>query len=148
MSRLIQLFSAILLLASCRSYPAYEEIPIPDRKMNLSGLEMIATRYLDAHPDDFWKFNRILIAADDTLQSHETLTRAAVFGWLKRAMRKEGYDEKMPVYLFLKSVYLNGWEGSYLRVLDQGEREYLYDLMGAAMGGMHRCSTCVIRHEP
>lgn len=144
---MIQLLLAFLLLASCRSSPAYEEIPIPERKLNLVGLEMIATRYLDAHPDDFWKFNRILTAADDALQSHQTLTRGAVFGWLKRAIRKEGYDETMPVYLFLKSVYLKDWEGSHLRVLDQGEREYLYDLMGAAMGGMHRCSTCIIRHD-
>jgi len=65
-----------------------------------------------------------------------------VIAWIRDALRREGYDETMPVYLFLQSVYLKGWEGSYLNWVDEGEREYLYDLIVAVMGGMHRCSTC------
>jgi hypothetical protein len=144
--RNIPLLLFLLVQISCRSGPVYHEIPIPDRKLNLLGLEMIATHYLNEHPDDFHKFSRILTSADNALQSHTTLTRGAAMRWLKRAMKHEGFDEKMPVYLFLRSVYLKGWESSYLRWVDEGEREYLYDLMGAAMGGMHRCSTCTTGH--
>ena len=68
--------------------------------------------------------------------------------WIRRMLKREGYSESMPVYRFFQAVYLRGWKGSYLSFIDEGEREYLYDLMGAVMGGMHRCSTCVIRHEP
>jgi hypothetical protein len=134
--------------SSCRSGLPYEQIPVPDRKLNLLGLEMVATKYLDQHPEDFVKFDRILSDADDALQAHRILTRGAVISWIRRTLKGEGYDESMPVYLFLRSVYLRDWEGSYLSFIDEGEREYLYDLLSAVMGGMHRCSTCVIRHEP
>lgn len=61
--------------------------------------------------------------------------------WLKNAMKQEGFDAEMPVYYYLQNVYLQKWEGAYLHQVDDGEREYLYDLMGAIMGGMYRC-TC------
>jgi hypothetical protein len=145
-------FILLLLLAfdlsSCRSGPPYEQIPVPERKLNLLGLEMVATNYLDRHPEDFVKFDRMLSEADDALQTHRTLTRGAVISWIRGTLKGEGYDESMPVYLFLRSVYLRDWQGAYLSFVDEGEREYLYDLLSAVMGGMHRCSTCVIRHEP
>lgn len=145
--KFIALLLAMTALLSCRSGPAYDRIPIPDRRTNLLGLEMIATRHLDAHPDDFLKFSRILTAADNALQRHEILTRGAVMGWIDRALREEGVEEEIPLFLFLRSVYLKGWEGAHLTTVDEGEREYLYDLMGAVMGGMHRC-TCAMTHPP
>lgn len=137
------LFFSLLLLSvvSCRSAPSYDRLPIPDRKLNLLGLEMIATQHLDARPDDFDKFSRILTEADNVLQSDSMKTHAGVLSWIRRAMKREGIDESAPVFLFLQSVYLKGWEGAYFSRVDEGEREYLYDLMGAVMGGMHRC-TC------
>jgi hypothetical protein len=137
--------SLLMMLFSCRPGPDYHSIPIPDRKTNLLGLERIATKHLDAHPDDFLKFSRILTSADNALQNNETITRSGAMAWIGRALKKEGMDETMPVMVFLRSVYLKGWEGAYLTTLDEGEREYLYDLMGAVMGGMHRCS-CVATH--
>lgn len=140
--RIVPLVIITLLITSCRSGPAYNEIPVPDRKLNLLGLERIATEYLDNHPRDFYKFHRILTAADNALQKHQSPSRGAVMNWIKQALKREGLDERMPVYLFLRAVYLKDWEGSYFHWVDEREREYLYDLMGAAMGGMHRCSTC------
>ena len=110
--------------------------------MNLLGLEAVATKYLDEHPQNFQKFARILTDADEALGKHRTIAHGQVIAWIRDALRREGYDETMPVYLFLQSVYLKGWEGSYLNWVDEGEREYLYDLIVAVMGGMHRCSTC------
>ncbi|MBI3621007.1 MAG: hypothetical protein HY208_02305 [Nitrospirae bacterium] len=110
--------------------------------MNLSGLTSISTRYLNEHPGDFKKFNRILSAADDALGSHDFITRAGVMCWIDRTVRKEGYDDQMPVYLFLRTVYLEGWRGFWLNRVDASEREYLYDLLSAIMGGMHLCTTC------
>jgi hypothetical protein len=137
--------SLLMMLFSCRSGPDYHSIPIPDRKTNLLGLEMIATKHLDAHPDDFLKFSRILTSADNALQNNETITRNGAMAWIRRALKKEGMDEAMPVMVFLRSVYLKEWEGAYFTTIDEGEREYLYDLMGAVMGGMHRCS-CSATH--
>ena len=77
-------------------------------------------------------------------QAHETLTRGAVMTWLDQSMQQEGFDPEMPVRLFLRKVYLKEWDGAYLRRVDAGEREYLYDLIGATIGGMYRC-TCVPR---
>jgi hypothetical protein len=137
---MVLLLLGLMVLTSGRSEPPYNEIPIPDRKINLTGLQMITTRYLDEHPDDFQKFIRILTEADDALQENPTFTRGTAIQWIKQAMKREQVDETMPIYLFLKNVYLHDWEGSYLRQVSDGEREYLYDLIGATIGGMYRCS--------
>ncbi|MBI1770724.1 MAG: hypothetical protein HYR67_20335 [Bacteroidetes bacterium] len=84
--------------------------------------------------------------ADDALGTHQTLTHGHVMGWIQRSLTLEGYNESMPVYLFLRSVYLKNWEGAYLTLVDDGDREYLYDLISAVMGGMHLCSTCSTSH--
>jgi hypothetical protein len=131
----------LLFIISSHSESAYTKIPIPERKMNLTGLQMITTQYLDEHPGDFQKFIRILTEADDALQENSTFTRGNVMRWLRRAMKREQIDEKAPVYLFLKNVYLQDWEGSYLSQVDDEEREYIYDLIGATIGGMYHC-TC------
>ena len=152
--RILKLFYSYLLsvflflLMSCQSSIQYDRIPIPDRRMNLSGLVAVSTHYLNKHPDDFYRFNRILVAADESLGNRDFITRAGVMKWIHRMIIKEGYDENMPVYFFLQTVYLEGWEGSYLNRVDLSEREYLYDLISAVMGGMHLCTTCSTRHEP
>ena len=145
MKRIVRSLLLVILLSlsiSCQSGPHYNNIPIPDRKLNLLGLEMIATEYLNNHPRDFYKFHRIITEADNALQEHHSPTRGAVMKWISKTLEKEGFNQQMPVYLFLRAVYLKGWEGAYFTRVDEDEREYLYDLMGAAMGGMHRCSTC------
>jgi hypothetical protein len=130
-------------LISCRPGLQYDQFPIPDRRLNLSGLTAVSTQYLNEHPDDFKKFYRILTAADDALGSHEYLTRAGVMCWIDRTVRKEGYADRMPVYFFLRTVYLAGWEdGFWPHRVDDSDREYLSDLISAVMGGMHLCTTC------
>jgi hypothetical protein len=135
-------FFFFIFLLSNHPESHYDQIPVPERKLNLKGLEMVTTEYLNEHPEDFSRFIRILTEADNALQENESLTRGAVMKWLDRSMRQEGFDSKMPVRLFLQNVYLKEWEGAYLRRIDSGEREYLYDLIGATIGGMYRC-TCV-----
>lgn len=135
------LFFAVFLVSNSAE-STYHRIPISERKLNLKGLEMVTTRYLDEHPEDFYRFIRILTNADDALQDHESLTRGAVMHWLDQSMEREGFDREMPVRLFLRNVYLKEWEWAYLRRIDTGEREYLYDLIGATIGGLYRC-TCV-----
>jgi len=115
--------------------------------MNLSGLEAVSIHYLNEHPGDFYKFNRILTAADTSLGNHEFITRSGVMKWIEGKMVEEGYEEGMPVYLFLRTVYLEGWEDSFLNRVDLSEREYLYDLISAVMGGMHLCTTCSTDHS-
>jgi hypothetical protein len=144
--RSLPFFLLLLTLTACRSGPSYDRLPIPDRRLNLLGLEMIATEHLDAHPDHFDKFSKILTEADNVLQTDSMKTHAGVISWIRRAMKQEGIDASAPVFLFLQSVYLKGWEGAYFSRVDEGEREYLYDLMGAVMGGMHRC-TCAGSHH-
>ncbi len=129
-------------LVSCAADLDYTRIPVPDRRLNLSGLTAISTHYLNEHPGEFYTFHRILTAADDALGRDAVRTRAGVVRWLDRAIRAEGYDERMPVYLFLRTVYLNGWERSWFGWVDGSDREYLYDLVSAVMGGMHLCTTC------
>jgi len=136
-----------LLLVSCAADLDYTRIPVPDRRLNLSGLTAISTHYLNEHPGDFYKFHRILTAADDALGRDAVRTRAGVMRWLDRAVRTEGYDDRMPVYLFLRTVYLNGWERSWFGRIDVSDREYLYDLVSAVMGGMHLCTTCSTARE-
>lgn len=136
-----------LLLVSCAADVDYTRIPIPDRRLNLSGLTAISTHYLNEHPGDFYTFHRILTAADDALGRDAVRTRAGVMRWLDRAIRAEGYDDRMPVYLFVRTVYLNGWERSWFGRIDGSDREYLFDLISAVMGGMHLCTTCSTAHE-
>lgn len=138
----------IFFLAGCRAQTGYAEIPVSDRRMNLKGLEAVSIRYLNDHPKEFYAFSRILTEADDALGKHLRITRGAAMQWIQDRIKQEGYDEQMPVYRFLKSVYLQGWEGSDFRLVDEDDREYLYDLISAVMGGMHLCETCSTRHEP
>lgn len=139
-------FFIFLLSYSAESH--YDQIPVPERKLNLKGLEMVTTQYLNEHPEAFNRFIRILTNADDALQAHETLSRGAVVNWLDRSMRQEGFDAQMPVRLFLHNVYLKEWDGAYLRRVDPGEREYLYDLIGATIGGMYRCTCAPAELKP
>ncbi len=97
------------ILSSCAADMSYLEIPIPDRRMNLRGLEAVSTHYLNEHPQDFFKFSRILSSADEVLQAHQTLTHGHVIAWIRHTLKREGYDERMPVYVFLRTVYLKDW---------------------------------------
>lgn len=133
----------LLLIDSTESH--YNEKPLEDRRLNLKGLELITTRYLDENPEAFDKLIRIVTDADEALQKEETPSHAAVMAWLDKSMRGEGFNEEMPVYYYLKNVYLKEWEGAYFRPLNSGEREYLYDLLGAMIGGLYRC-TCAPSH--
>ncbi|MFZ5875889.1 MAG: hypothetical protein ACOYXU_05710 [Nitrospirota bacterium] len=136
-----------LVLASCATAVDYTRIPIADRRLNLSGLAATSTQYLNEHPEDFYKFHRILTAADDALSRDAVRTRAGVVRWLDRAVRTEGYDDRMPVYLFVRTAYLNGWERSWFGWVGESDREYLYDLVSAVMAGMHLCTTCSTARE-
>ena len=136
----------IILLPGCRSGTGYADIPVPDRRMNLKGLEAVSIQHLNSHPDEFYAFSRILTDADEALGKQGRITRGAVMRWIRNRIRQEAYDETMPVYRLLKSVYLQGWEGSNLTVVDEDDREYLYDLISAVMGGMHLCTTCSTAH--
>jgi hypothetical protein len=136
----------VFFMPGCRAQTGYAEIPVSDRRMNLKGLEAVSTQYLNAHPKEFYAFSRILTEANDALGEHERITRGEVMRWLRNRIKQEGYDEGMPVYRLLKSVYLQGWEGSDLTLVDDDDREYLYDLISAVMGGMHLCTTCSTAH--
>lgn len=114
--------------------------------MNLKGLEAVSIQYLNDHPKEFYTFSRILTEADDALGKHERVTRGEVMRWIRDRMKQEGYNDEMPVYRLLKSVYLQGWEGSDLTFVEDDDREYLYDLISAVMGGMHLCETCSTAH--
>lgn len=138
---LILLLLIALTLAARQPDSAYQKLPVSDRRLNLTGLEMVTTQYLDQHPENYQKLIRVVTAADDALQGHTTFTRGAVMRWIKRSLRREQVDETNPVYLFLKNVYLHDWEGAYLSQVSAGDREYLFDLMGATIGGLYRC-TC------
>lgn len=138
----------IVVLTGCRAQTGYAEIPLQDRRMNLKGLEAVAIRYLNDHPGEFYTFSRILTEADDALGKHARVTRGAVMRWIRKRIKQEGYGKEMPVYRLLKRVYLQGWEGSDFTLVGDDDREYLYDLISAVMGGMHLCTTCSTRHEP
>ena len=132
----------MLALAGCAAGTGYDEITVSDRRMNLRGLEAVSIQYLNEHPKEFHAFSRILTAADDALGKHETFSRGTVMRWISRELTHEGFDESMPVYRFLKTVYLEGWEGAYLTRVDGSDREFLFDLISSVMGGMHLCTTC------
>jgi hypothetical protein len=134
-------------MPGCRAATGYAEIPASDRRMNLKGLEAVSIQYLNNHPKEFYAFSRILTEADDALGKHERITRGAVMRWIRNQLKQEGYDEGMPVYRLLKSVYLQGWEGSDFTLVGEDDREYLYDLISAVMGGMHLCETCSTAHS-
>ena len=138
----------IPVLPGCKANTGYAEIPVPDRKMNLKGLEAVSTRYLNEHPKEFYAFSRILTDADDALGKDKRMTRGGVVRWIRDRIKREGFDEEMPVYRFLMTVYLQGWEESDFTLVGDDDREYLYDLISAVMGGMHLCETCSTRHEP
>lgn len=129
----------LLLINSSESH--YNAKPASERMMNLKGLELVTTQYLNENPEAFHKLIRIITDADDAIQNNEFPIHAAVMKWLKKAMYREGFDDEMPVYFFLRTVYLNEWERGYFRQVDDAEREYLYDLMSAMIGGLYRC-TC------
>lgn len=133
----------LLLIDSTESH--YNEKPLEDRRLNLKGLELITTHYLNENPEAFDKLIRIVTDADEALQIEESPSHAAVMAWLEKNMLDEGFNEEMPVYYYLKNVYLTKWEGAYFRQLNSGEREYLYDLLGAMIGGLYRC-TCAPTH--
>jgi hypothetical protein len=136
----------VFFMPGCRAQTGYAEIPVSDRRMNLKGLEAVSIQYLNDHPKEFYTFSRILTEADDALGKHERVTRGEVMRWIRDRMKQEGYNDEMPVYRLLKSVYLQGWEGSDLTFVDDDDREYLYDLISAVMGGMHLCETCSTAH--
>ena len=132
----------LLALAGCRTGSGYADIPVSERRMNLRGLEEVSIQYLNVHPEDFFVFSRILTVADEVLGENERITRGAVVRWIRDEVRQANYDDTMPVYRFLKTVYLEGWKGANLTLVDEGDREYLYDLISAVMAGMHLCTTC------
>ncbi len=137
------LLAPLFLLSPSKSH--YNEKPISDRRLNLRGLELITTNYLNEHPEAFDKLIRIVTNADEALQEEEFPARAAVMKWLDLEMEKEGFTPEMPVYYYLKTVYLDEWEDAYFHQIDDGEREYLYDLLSAMIGGLYRC-TCAPAH--
>lgn len=137
-----------IVLTGCAAGSGYDAIAVPDRRENLRGLEAVSIRYLNEHPEDFHAFSRILTAADEALQAHETFSRAAAMRWIRREIHREGYDDSMPVYRFLRTVYLEGWDRAYFTRVDDSDREYLFDLISAVMGGMHLCTTCSTAHPP
>lgn len=119
----------------------YNTLPVAERRKNLKGLEMVTTAYLNAHPEDFNKLIRIVSNADDALQEEESPVQGAVMKWLERSMDEEGFAPDMPVFFLLRTLYLKEWADAYFTLVDAGEREYLFDLMGATIGGLYRC-TC------
>ena len=131
-----------LMLAGCVTDSGYGDIAVGDRRMNLRGLEAVSIEYLNANPKEFHVFGRILIEADEALENHDVLIRGAVMRWLKKAVMDAAYDESMPVYRFVNTVYLAGWEGAHFTRVSESDREFLFDLISAVMGGMHLCQTC------
>lgn len=135
---------AILVAASaCGDSLPYVETAVADRRANVLGIEALFLRHLDAHPEQFPVFIRIVTDADNALQSHRVLTRAAVVRWIDRRAAKEGFDERrLPGLFFLKHVYLAGWNHGYLNFVDENDRELLSDLITGVMGALHKCRTC------
>ncbi|MEW6683300.1 MAG: hypothetical protein AB1451_10330 [Nitrospirota bacterium] len=135
---------AILVAASaCGNSLPYVETAVADRRANVLGLEALFLRHLDAHPEQFPVFIRIVTDADEALHSHRVLTRASVVRWIDRRAESEGFDERrLPGLYFLKNVYLAGWNHGYLNLLDENDRELLSDLITGVMGALHKCRTC------
>lgn len=140
------LIGILIILSSCGGGTGYSDISVSDRRLNLSGLEAVSIRYLNSHPEEFYTFSSILTAADDALGNRERITRGGVMHWIRNQMEGAHYDKNMPVYHFLKTVYLESWEGAHFTMVDESDRELLYDLISAVMGGMHLCTTCSTSH--
>ena len=136
----------LIIFAGCGAGTGYSDISLSDRRLNLSGLEAVSIRYLNSHPEEFHAFSSILTAADGALATNERITRGRVMHWIRNQMGGANYEHTMPVYRFLKTVYLESWEGAHLTMVDESDRELLYDLISAVMGGMHLCTTCSTSH--
>ena len=132
----------LIILSGCVAGTGYSDISVSDRRLNLSGLEAVSIQYLNSHPEEFHAFSSILTAADDALEENESITRGKVMLWIGKQIEQAHYEPTMPVYHFLKTVYLESWEGAHFTMVDESDRELLYDLISAVMGGMNLCSTC------
>ena len=129
----------LIFLPGCAEKTKYLDIPPMDRRTSLEGLSTLFARHLEKHPEAWKNFARILTEADDALQKHPTLTKAGVMRWIEEHVRKEGFkEEKLPGLVLIRLVYLKGWEHAYFSLVDDQERELLFDLIGAVMGGMHK----------
>ena len=136
----------LLIFSGCSAGTGYSNISVSERRLNLSGLEAVSIRYLNSHPEEFHIFSNILTAADDALETNERITRGRVMRWIESQMEEANYKHTMPVYRFLKTVYLESWEGAHFTKVDESDRELLYDLISAVMGGMHLCTSCSTSH--
>lgn len=142
LSRAVLVAMFVVLLGCGRSFP-YVETAVADRRANVLGIEALFLHHLDAHPEQFGVFVRIVTDADEALHSHRPLTRASVARWIDRRAAKEGFDERtLPGLFFLKNVYLAGWNRGYLNFMDENDRELLSDLITGVMGALHKCQTC------
>ncbi len=129
----------LIFLSGCAEKVKYLDIPPVDRHTSLEGLSTLFARYLEKHPDSWKNFARILTEADDALQKHPTLTKAGVMRWIEAHVKKEGFkEEELPGLTLIRLVYLKGWDHAYFSFVDEQEREFLFDLIGAVMGGMHK----------
>ena len=137
---------ALVLIAigwGCYPTVRYSDVPINDRRTNLAGLATLFGDYLQAHPDAYSKFSRILKAADAILENRPRITKGAVMRWLDERLRQEGLrPEEIAGITAIRAVYLKGWDGAMFSTVSEDDRELLYDLMAAVMGGMHRCPAC------
>ncbi len=121
----------------------YNDVPINNRRTVLQGLAVLFGDYLEAHPDAYPKFSRILKAADAILERRPSLTKGRVMRWMDARLRQEGLrPEEIPGVMTMRAMYLRGWDGAVLSPVSEDDRELLYDLMAAVMGGMHRCPAC------
>lgn len=137
------LLGLVLLLWGCARTIPYNDVPIADRRTTLQGLAVLFGDYLQAHPDTYPKFIRILKAADEILERRPRLTRGQVMRWMDQRLQQEGLrPEGIPGVVTIRAVYLRGWDGAVLSPVSADDRELLYDLMAAVMGGMHRCPAC------
>ncbi len=144
---LIFILLAGLWGVGCAHKTSYLEIPISDRHANMLGVEALFLKYLDQHPQNGPKLIQVLTQADDALQAHRVLTRAAVMRWINRQVKKEGFDEREMLGLFFfRSVYLQGWNRGYLNFVDDEDRELLQDLISGVMGALHKCQSCTASH--
>jgi hypothetical protein len=147
------LIAIFVPVSACSTSLPYVETAVADRRANVLGIEALFLSHLDAHPEQFPVFIRIVTDADDALQSHRVLTRATVARWIDRRAAKEGFDERrLPGLFFLKNVYLAGWNHGYLNFVDDNDRELLSDLITGVMGALHKCHTCstggAYQHRP
>ena len=140
---LISMTGLVLSVLGCARTIPYTDLSVNDRRTNLSGLAVLFGDYLQAHPDVYQKFSRILKAADAILENRPWLSKRAVMRWLDARLRVEGLrPEEIAGVVAIRAVYLKGWDGAAMSPVSADDRELLYDLMAAVMGGMHRCPAC------